>query len=437
MRRLLYIVHDFPPVGGGRVLRAVRFVRNLPRWGWEPIVLTPRQPAGQERDELLQAQVERHCSIFRTPSLEWRWARRIWSSAAKSAAGSGASAGWQRALRRMRWWMCVPDSRIGWVPFCVAVGRRLIRAHGIEAILATGSPYSSFLSAAILKRWSGLPLILDFRDDWVTYNEHYFADKGRAVLAIEARMERWVIRQADQVITVTERLVDNFRRRHPAHAAKFRCISNGFDPGLLVANSAERRNSRCRITYAGALYPHRSPRFFLNALAELLHSRSDLRRSVEFVVAGEVDPAIAPLLARFPYPDVVRSIGFVPHAESLALMRQSDVLLVLEDQTTVADTILPGKIFEYLQSGRPVLTLANEGTMRDVLTRLNAGPIVASQDEPAIRAALEVLVERRRAGELRTELDQSALQAFSAVELSRQLAAEILDPLCTRAGANR
>ncbi|MDI6739276.1 MAG: glycosyl transferase family 1, partial [Candidatus Edwardsbacteria bacterium] len=158
MKRLLVLSYYFPPLGMSGVQRVLKLVKYLPRFGWQPVVVTPGFTGTYAYDQDLLA--EAAAPVFRTFSLD-----PLFLSPQKHDAGLAARRGF---LAWLNHWF-IPDNKIGWIPFAVRAGMRAAQRYPIDAILSSAPPYSSHLAGVILKRALGKPLVSDFRDSWTNY----------------------------------------------------------------------------------------------------------------------------------------------------------------------------------------------------------------------------------------------------------------------------
>src|SRR5262249_54985538 len=116
MRRVLMISYYFPPLGGIGSVRAVKFARYLPEFGWDPVVITRRNGA-YYRDPTLEFDERK---IVRTPSLEIsRTAKRMIGSALGDTRPAEIGRIMKRVRRFAARWVYRPDPQVGWYPFAL------------------------------------------------------------------------------------------------------------------------------------------------------------------------------------------------------------------------------------------------------------------------------------------------------------------------------
>lgn len=385
------VAYYFPPMGLSGVQRIAKFVKYLPASGWRPTVLTVAPGGYFAYDEALEAEMAAAgVEVVRTRSLD---PTRLFGRRRQVALPAEQT---RRRAAQLSQWVMVPDNKVGWLPFAVASGLRLHRERRFDAVLSTAPPYTGHLVAAALARLSGLPLLLDYRDDWLENPRHTYPTAAHQRL--HALLEGWVMRRAAQVLTINEPIRRALRRRHPATPVEV--LPQGYDPADFAQAPAARTPGRLRFVYTGVFYDVQTPDYFLRALARLLARRPEARGEVEAVFVGLVPEASRALAADLGLGDVVRWTGYVDHPTAVAHQQAADVLWLTVGRRPGAEGISTGKLFEYLGARRPILALVPEGTVRETLAPYGAAFVAEPDDEVEIEARLEACWEGWRGGGL-------------------------------------
>ncbi len=402
-RRMLVVSYAFPPVSAVGVFRPLKFVRYLRDCGWEPLVLTVRDGYSYSKDEALLDQVPEGCLVRRTPpvSLFGWWDKRTGAydtdkpaapgPGAGQTAGAGGGAARRglrpllgRVLREIRRWTTCPDTVNTWVPVGVWAGLDLRRRVDFDVVYATGPPHSTLLAGALISLLTRRPLVADFRDLW-TRNESY-EQRGipRPVRAWDRLLERFVMRRAARVLTVTDSFRESLRDLEPdLPAHRFATITNGVDPADFEdLELPTARNPQFTLAHVGSLYGARNPAPLYRTLARWVERRPEVKCRFFGNTPGQAMPApeVAPM---------VEFAGHVPHAEVLPRLWGADVLLILLGSEDNTRGVLPAKIFEYVCTGRPVLMYAPAGEASAFLERHGAGTTVSGDDPEAAVAFLD------------------------------------------------
>jgi glycosyltransferase involved in cell wall biosynthesis len=403
--RVLMIAHHFPPAGGSGSNRALAFARYLPENGWTPIVLTPGEQWAANRDRALLSEVPPGLRVIRTCSLEAR-SRSGQSGSANSASnmppvrvsqgGSGNTGG--RRYGQLRTHVGhlkrFPDAHIGWLPFALGSARH----ERYDVAYSTSGPFTSHVIGLFLKRLTRKPWVAELRDGWYRWNRAIFPDYPAWRNALERHLEAAVIRSADRVVLVTDRMADTFRKQYrdlaPAH---FSVVPNGFDPAQLTAVDPE-PHTGWRLLHAGALYYGRSLAGFLVAVRRLVDSDPAFARDFHLRLLGTFDANARAEVTHSGLDRFVNVESQVDHSKAIQAMRSSDALLLVANTTAGAEATVPGKLFEYLAIGRPVLAVApKESATADVLLQAGSGWLAPADDVDAIACVLQrAYTERNR-----------------------------------------
>lgn len=389
MRRMLLVTYFFPPLAGGGVPRPLKLAKYLPAFGWAPHVLTVRDGFWSATDETPLAELGPEVIVHRTPIvMPGQILKRVLGRGNASGAPAAHTEGTLGIVGRMkdvlRKVAYVPDEFVGWLPFAVREGVRITEREGMEAVLSTSPPATAHLVGWGVAALTGLPWIADFRDPW-TRNPGFQHGRGlRGTL--ERRLERGVLAAATRIVTMTEAHREEILAEHRAwiDPGKIRPIPNGFDPedflGAQVPPSLEPHEDVFRVVYTGGWLDDRSPRVFFDALARYLASAGP--SPIEVIIAGTEQSGVREEAARAGVLPWVRLAGHLLARETCALQRSADALLLVLDAPGYRETRIPGKTYQYLASGRPILALTQEGILSDLL-RKTGGALIASPRDPA------------------------------------------------------
>jgi glycosyltransferase involved in cell wall biosynthesis len=412
-KRVVMLAHHFPPMAGSGANRALAFARYLPEAGWQPTVVTPGVQWASPRDDALAREIPSSVRVVRTRSFEAMPRLGVAAAGAVTAQPPNKLRANLGHLKRF------PDAHLGWLPFAVAAARRT----PYDVAYSSSGPFTSHVAGLVSKRISGKPWVAELRDGWYRWNRAIFPDYPRWRDALERRLEAIALQTADRVVLVTERMAAQFRCQYAnVPASHFRVVSNGFDPTQFVAPLSKARQGGFSVVHSGALYYGRSVAAFLEAARRVSEGDSRFASEFSLTLLGSLDGAAQREVARSDLR--VRIAGQVSHAESLAAMRSADLLLLVANTTPGAEATVPGKLFEYLAVGQPILAIAPpESSTADVLNQTGGGWLAAADDVSAIACTLERGFTQRT-----VQQDEQAVQRFNRRELTRELAA-IFDEL--------
>ncbi|MCA9728915.1 MAG: glycosyltransferase, partial [Candidatus Eisenbacteria bacterium] len=389
MKRVLYLAYFFPPLGGAGVQRSLKFARYLPENGWLPHVLTG--PSGYWiRDESLLGELDPRTRVDRVTHRGARWM-------------GGAGSGTRRSGRRIFWLryasrlVLVPDAYVGWSRAAAAHAERLAREIRFDALVTTSSPDSAHLAGARLRRLLGIPWIADFRDPWT--RRMAYAPPTPLHHRWHLRLEGQVLRTADRVLVTSDATREDFLVRNPGlPPARVVVIPNGYDESDFVAAESWRATTSGErlavpaLLHAGQLNPERPITPFLAGLRRLRERDPVRAQQARTLFLGAHYDHHREEVRAAGLDDLVRFEGNRPHRESVAALLDAQVLLLLEQNSDRGKLILPGKVWEYARSGRPILGLVPPGGAADRLIRsLEAGRVVDPDRPDEVATAIDDL----------------------------------------------
>jgi len=432
---LLLITFSFPPAGGVGVLRALSLAKYLPENGVRVDVLTARNAPAVGKDPLLLKEVPAEVKVHRTWTLDlpfWlrKSVKRIVTGGKAKAAPSAVQVRGGNPIKQFIGNLLLPDPQVGWLPFALPAAKRIIRERAIDVVIVTVPPFSSVrLISRLRKVFPELPLLVDFRDEWLTTTLDLvsFNSNNRARM-IAHKAEAEAVRDATAVVLVTEAARRELRSRYPGvPKERFVCVPNGYDAPAPTAKSALGTpvvpRERLVLTYIGTVYGSTAPGAFVEAVLGLpKEARS--RLLVRFI--GHIEtPAYRELLLSLG--ETVELKGFVPQVEALAAISDTDyLLLITHDRINVA-----AKFYDYLGGGKPILGAVHpQGDVRRLLEETRAGRWADADNPQAIRQMLTEAIEGSSSG---APPEYERIAAFHRRPLARRYA-ELLREVAGTAG---
>jgi len=389
-RHALVVAYYFPPLGLSGVQRVSKLVKYLPENGWDVTVLTVEPGAYFAFDDELLGDVEGDgVTIVRTKTTDPTMRRD----------GRSVVPFPDESKRRVFSWLSqlllIPDNKIGWKKHALKEGRRLLAKHSFDLVYATAPPYTCFLVGEALAREAGLPLVLDYRDDWVSNPRHRYPTLLHKYLT--SRKERGALSQAGTVIAINQTISDLIKSRVP-HASTV-VVPQGYDPEDFTSvskpeelpDSEEQR--KMTFLYTGMFYDAQQPDVFLRAFAAVLNANTDYRGYVSARFVGLFSERALRLVSELGLEPNVEVLGYQNHSSSISELENCDVAWMTIGQQPGAAMISTGKMYEYMGSGKPILALIPEGEARRALEPYNASYICDPSDEKAVSMMIEKLIQ--------------------------------------------
>ena len=430
--RLLVITYYWPPSGGAGVQRCLKFVKHLGHFSVEATVLTvdADQATYPVRDESLLTDVPPGVRVIRTPTLEpFESYKKLTGRAVPYGgfANEGKPGLLQKALRFVRGNLFIPDPRRGWNRHALAAAEQLLAAgEQFDAVLTSSPPHSTQLIGLELQHRHGLRWLADLRDPWTDI--YYYKDLHHMPLAawLDARYERRVLAHADAVLVTSPETKRLFMAKNPAlPAAKFHVLPNGYDESDFGQPSRPPRDC-LRITHTGTITELYHLSRLLETVAACAAAHPDVPLRLRFV--GQVSAQLRAQIAESGLNALTEYVDFVPHGKSVQYLLESSVLLMAIPDVPHNLGILPGKVFEYLAAGKPILCVGPAGSDADNLLReCSAGQALPYEDGSLMRSTLEALLARWR------ENPNLDLPALSNSRYSRRALAGELAELVAKA----
>jgi glycosyltransferase involved in cell wall biosynthesis len=408
-RRVLFLAYLFPPIANSGTQRPLKFAKYLPQFGWEPLVVTAQRVSEHRQDQRLLEDVPLDMRVVRVPMLS----DRIGAVAGTLGLGMMKREMIAEGISwRLREHWKSPDLYALWRPTARRAAMKLYREVGFDAIYATGFPWTSLLTGMDVSKATGRPLVADFRDPWAIEDLYKSDDVSR-----DQEMEAEVVEHAAAVLSISSTMTERMIAAHPTvNPAKFYTIPNGYDPADMGKVKPWPRK-RFRIVYTGVWKEGYGLDSLYDVIEHVAKTDPALLSNVEVMAAGfEPGPAHRRGLS-----DYIDELGVLSHEDAVALMRSADVLYLRNFDGLRQEWCLPGKIFEYLATGRPVLAVTDpEGEAGRLITRIGGGVVIDPSNPKRLQ---EVLIDAFRRGTLETPAqDLSLLRAFERPALTRLLA---------------
>jgi glycosyltransferase involved in cell wall biosynthesis len=424
-KKVLIITYYWPPSGGSGVQRWLKFVKYLHREGWETLVFTPENPSFTIQDPSLQKDVPAQTEVLRLPIWEpYNLFQRFAGIASRKknvAATDFITTGRKSLFQKVSSWargnLFIPDPRVFWVKPSVTFLSDLITANHIDKIITTGPPHSIHLIGLRLKKkFPSLKWVADFRDPWSEWDLLDTLSLTSVARTRHRKLEYHVLKHADRVVTIAPFHVHRFAA---LGGRKVDLITNGFDTddfeGIL-----KRRTNHFVIRHIGVVDELRDPRPFMKAVVNCSKSDPSFRESVRIEFIGNVNSAFQEeVKADADLGQFTIFIKNIPHAQLLNVYGETDLQLLVLAHTAIAPGNLPGKFFEYLASGNPILAIGPvEGDAGDVLRSTGAGVIFERGNIEGIGSALMRYFNDWKSGEQKSTGDVSE---FTRANLTKKL----------------
>ena len=406
--------------------RWVKMCKHLSSLGWNPVVYTPENPALTAIDETLAAEIPPQVEVLRRKILEpgqLKGARKSTLSQVNPI-NSGKKNLKQKIALWIRGNCFIPDPRVLWVRPSVRFLTKYLQEHPVDAIISTGPPHSMHLVARGVSLRTGIPYVADFRDPWTKM--FYFKHLGltKASERKHGRMEREVLRDAAAIIAVSPLVQQEFAQMTSTPVA---LVTNGFDEDDFRGAMTPSKD-RFTLAHAGLLAADGDPLCVWDALRQLCDEESGFAGNLHLRLAGKTDAAVLQSIRDRGLEDKLENLGYVDHKKAVGVMREASVLLLPLRREPEYRCVLPGKTFEYMASGRPVVGIGQtDGAMAALIGNTHAGVCFEWEDTAGVKEHILQLYRKWQEDALKA--NTADLSAYSRRGTAAQVAA-LLDSLC-------
>ena len=435
-KKVLIVTYYWPPAGGPGVQRWLKFAKYLPEFGWEPIIYTPENPSYPLVDETLIKEVPQDLKIVKTNIWEPYQIAEKFSKSNKKFKGGQFDVGKNQSFVSklsifIRGNFFIPDARKFWVKPSIKFLKEYLTENHIDTIVTTGPPHSLHLIGLELKKeLPNLKWIADFRDPWteISYYKHLkltsSSDKKHR------QLEKSVFENADLTLATSYTDAENFRK----NGANAFCVTNGFDVSeSLSVGELESLNEtpkpsnyktlkpKFTLSYVGVLEQLRNPENLWKSLKDLCETNPDFANDFELKFVGRIDDKILNDIENSVLKNNIKNLGYLSHDESVKEMEKSDLLLITNFPNESSKGIIPGKLFEYLATGKPILSFGpKDADVEKILNKTKAGKHFDYSENEEISDFILSLYKDWKSG--KTIQNSANINEFSRKELAKQLA---------------
>jgi glycosyltransferase involved in cell wall biosynthesis len=379
----LLVAYFFPPNWTGGVLRTVKFVKYLAELGWKSTVIAPDWGRVVKRvddvgfDASLPPDTEViHAGIAGDDDWLWKMLHQVpkfWRV--------------EPALREA---FQYPDRFARWGKDALPKAREALTLTEHHVVYSTSPPITSHHVALRLKRELGLPWVADFRDPF-TDNVLAYGTPPNWRRRIDRRLEHQIYREADRIVANTETNRTVLVEKHQVTPGKVVTITNGYDEAEFAETPGRPPSDRFRITYCGSFYSTYNPTAFLAALKRFLARKSDARLTL--TLAGDACRWARENIHDTELLSVLELLGHIPHREVCRLLTSSHLLL--HTYPPGIPYSVPGKLYEYLRSGSPIVAICDRPSeVATLLERTGRGRAFRADELDALTEYLVATYEQ-------------------------------------------
>lgn len=384
MFKVLVIAYYFPPMGLSGVQRTFKFVKYMKKYNWEATVITTGMTAYFAHDESLQKEAE--AASIRTVRVS---ATDPNSLLAKLGTIKLPGELIRKIFKRISQTFFIPDNKKSWSKKAFKFASKLLEEEKFNVIFVTMPPFSAFIEAAKLKKKFNIPLISDYRDLWHNSYLGFYPTPFHSYL--HKKMEYKSLKAADKITVTNRRIKENLLNTYKFLTFDdIAILSHGFDPADFESVKAdEKHNSKMILTYSGIFYEYNTPQFFLKAFKQLSIEQPDITSNIELHFVGYLGKENKKLIRKLKLEEFVKDHGYLDHKDAVRKLVSSDVLWMMLGKWRHNESILPGKIYEYIGSRKPIIACVPEGAAKSAAQEYGASFITEPDDIEGIKALIK------------------------------------------------
>ena len=395
MKKVLIITYYWPPSGGAGVQRWVKFAKYLSRMDIETYVLTvdPKYATYPQIDKSLSKDIPESVKVYFAKSFELYSVYKKLSSNKEAPYGGFANTKKvdfkEKILRFIRGNFFLPDPRRGWNKYAYRKAKEIIQTNNIETVITTSPPHSTQLIGLKLKKRLNIKWLADFRDPWTDIYYYKQLYPTKIATFFNKKLEKKVISIADKIVTVSSDFKVLFSSKVIGSENKIEVIPNGFDLDDFENINVKSEHELFYISHIGTIAKNYNIEGFIKAIQQL---PKDIKDKIRIRFIGKVAQEIIELFKQAKLGNNIELIGYVSHKKAIEYMFSSDILLLIIPKVENNKGIVPGKLFEYLATNRPILFIGPaNGDVAKIIEDTHSGIICSYLDENKIAEGIKSL----------------------------------------------
>lgn len=420
-KKVLIIAYYWPPAGGPGVQRWLKFVKYLPDFNINPIVFVPKNANYPIVDESLKNEISKELTIVKHPIKEPYKFAKLFSKKNTNTISKGIinerkkQSFLEKLMLFVRGNFFIPDARVGWVNSSVRLLSKYIIENNIDIIITTGPPHSLHLIGLKLKQKLQVKWLADFRDPWTTIGYHKQLKLTKGAQKKHKKLEKVVLNTADKIIVTSFTTKETFKT---LTSKPIEVVTNGYDDEIEAKPSL--LDKKFTIAHIGSFLSKRNPEILWRVFSELLEEETGFKNDFQLNLVGLVSENVLQSIKDYNLIDYLNEEGYVSHKESIDFQKKSQLLLLVEIDSEDTKCIIPGKLFEYMVSNRPIIAIGPENSdVSKIIAETNAGAYFSYLDYQLLKNTIKTHYRAYKANNL--IVNPIGLQKYHRKQLTKSL----------------
>ena len=372
-KKVLIITYYWPPFSSPGVQRWLKFVKYFDQFNIKPYVYTPDIANIHQVDESLTSDIPESAVIIKRHIFLFYSLLKLFSSNYYNKYNRGLIPSKKnltlidKILLYVRGNFFIPDPKIFWANRSLNFIKEYMALNDIDTIITTGPPHSMHLLGQKIKNSTNVKWIADFRDPWtnIWYHKKFYFSKS--TLAKHKLLEIGVLNDADHVVVTSNTLNEEYSNLTKTSIST---ITNGFDS----SNDNEVvLDTKFTISHIGSILPDRNPEMLWRVLSKVLKEVKGLKDSFSLNLIGNVSDEVRHSVKEFSLENYVKYIGHIPYSDTNKYLKKSQILLLIQTNRDESNSIIPAKLFEYLNSNRPIVSISNNKDVKSIIEETEVG----------------------------------------------------------------
>ncbi|NHN24355.1 glycosyltransferase family 4 protein [Flavobacterium jejuense] len=425
-KKILIISYYWPPAGGPGVQRWLKFVKYLPDFGIEPHVYIPENPNYPLTDEKLIREVSESTIVVKKKIFEPYGLAAVFSKNKTKKISSGIIPNQKKQtfLEKLMLWirgnLFIPDARVFWVKPSVKFLKKYLQENEINTVITTGPPHSLHLIGLQLKKELNIKWITDFRDPWTTIGYHKQLKLSNWAAKKHEALEKEVLNSCDTIIVTSENTKKEFKA---LSNQRIEVITNGYDFEKVAKKPMD---TQFTLAHIGSFLSERNPKILWQSLSELILENRSFAENFQLKLIGAVSNEVLESIEKYNLQTFVHHLGYVSHEEALQQQKSSQVLLLVEIDSEETKCIIPGKLFEYMVSERPIIAIGPNATdFEKIIKETNSGSFFNYYEKEALKDQILKYFNLYLENDLKSH--PIGLQQYSRKRLTENLASLVIN----------